>query len=721
MNGRWLGAMPVDAFLDKFVPATKKKLPALPKNPFKKVPSDGVESTRYRPFVSTHSIAAIKRWMPHLQAVDTSTKEDTVNNLKLKTDISIYDRVKGVAPPTRTDFSRMELWMEFKTKTDGVAFQDPRDITDESRLVAMEEGSFTPATAEGIMARGQLAHYAGAQHSMQFRHFSFSVVIHGDHARFLRWDPSGTVVTSAFNYRTDPKLMAEFLWRFDHLSARDRGHDQSIQPANLSPEAGARAREKLGINDKSVPLFKYEVPGLTGMGDAYGPRPPTQNRSLVSRCTRSLPVVWIPTEDVNGGPSSCSERDADPRTGQEKGPWSEERTIYMKDTWRFLPDSPDVEVMPEHEIYAILHRHGTPNIPEHVAGGDVNGGRTTTQEFVGAPWLCVRPRISPYQHYRLVHGIVGRALFKFECTKQLVTAVFDALEAHSHAYHVAKILHRDISAGNIILTDDGKGLLIDWELAKMMDEGGSRRPDRTGTWQFMSANLLWHPGKVHMLTDDLESFLHVLGWMTLRYVPASHTYLAFHRGIDMAMFDEHYQQQGNSEQGGHQKSQALRAGNYPSSTFQPRQETPLVGLLQELREPFKSLYGKPPTDEDRERVNVPFNRSDRKLIQLFAAIDQFDQDMECLESSTWFVDTMRTALDEQIWPTDDTADEELPIAYDDDTERQAQQKISQHKNAHSVWERSKGLSRGSKRAASPTPERSAKRSRSTPTASGTQN
>ena len=84
--------------------------------------------------------------------------------------------------------------------------------------------------------------------------------------------------------------------------------------------------------------------------------------------------------------------------------------------------------MAEHEIYEILHSHGTPNIPEHVAGGDVDGGRTQTQELVNAPWLCVRTRISPYQHYRLVHGIVGRPLFKFECTKQLVAAVFDALQ-----------------------------------------------------------------------------------------------------------------------------------------------------------------------------------------------------------------------------------------------------------------------------------------------------
>jgi serine/threonine protein kinase len=52
-------------------------------------------------------------------------------------------------------------------------------------------------------------------------------------------------------------------------------------------------------------------------------------------------------------------------------------------------------------------------------------------------------------------------------------------KAHSHAFNVAKILHRNISAGNIIFTDEGKGLLIDWELAKMMDEGGNRQPDRT--------------------------------------------------------------------------------------------------------------------------------------------------------------------------------------------------------------------------------------------------
>ncbi|KAI9567163.1 hypothetical protein HD554DRAFT_2024342 [Boletus coccyginus] len=691
MNGRWLGAMPINAFLDEYVPATEEQLPDLPQNPFESVPKDGMESSCHAPFM-----AAIEGWMPHLQAVNTNSKGDTTNNLKLKTDVSIYNRVEGVAPPDRTDFSRMELWVEFKAKNDGAPFQDPHDSTEKERLLAIENGSFTPDTAEGNQARGQLAHYAGAQHSLQFRHFSFSIVVQGDHARFLRWDPSATVVTAAFNYRTHPRLMAEFLWRFDYLSARERGHDVSIEPANLAPEVGARVREQLG-EDKHIPLYKYEVPGLIGMGHAYGPRPPSENRSLVSRCTRSLPVVWIPAEDVISGARTfheTDERDPDQRTGQEevmKLPRSEERTIYMKDTWRFLSDSPDVEVMPEHEIYEILHHHGTPNIPAHVAGGDVDGGRTQTQELADAPWLCVRPRISPYQHYRLVHRIVGRPLFKFECTKQLVTAVFNALQAHSHAFKIAKILHRDISAGNIILTDEGKGLLIDWELAKMMDEGGSRRPDRAGTWQFMSANLLWNPGKMHTLTDDLESFLHVLGWMMLCYVPASDTYLAFYRGIDMAMYDEHYQQQGRSEQGGHQKSQAFCAGDYPSSTFQPRQATPLFKLLRELRKPFKSLYGEPPTAEEREKTIVSNSQYDEELEDLSRDIRRYDRDIGQLHTSTWFLNEIQKTLNREDWPVDDKADESLPIAFSCETRRQTQNRTNQLRNTHSSWERSKGF------------------------------
>ncbi|KAF8548212.1 hypothetical protein OG21DRAFT_1516533 [Imleria badia] len=56
MDGRWVGAMPVDAFFDKCVPATEEPLPDLSDNLFAKVPSDGAESSRYDPFVSSRLI-----------------------------------------------------------------------------------------------------------------------------------------------------------------------------------------------------------------------------------------------------------------------------------------------------------------------------------------------------------------------------------------------------------------------------------------------------------------------------------------------------------------------------------------------------------------------------------------------------------------------------------------------------------------------------------------
>jgi RIO-like serine/threonine protein kinase len=40
------------------------------------------------------------------------------------------------------------------------------------------------------------------------------------------------------------------------------------------------------------------------------------------------------------------------------------------------------------------------------------------------------------------------------------------LIAHTAAYNRTRILHRDISAGNILITKEGTGILIDWDLSK---------------------------------------------------------------------------------------------------------------------------------------------------------------------------------------------------------------------------------------------------------------
>ena len=107
--------------------------------------------------------------------------------------------------------------------------------------------------------------------------------------------------------------------------------------------------------------------------------------------------------------------------------------------------------------------------------------------------------------------------------------------AHKETYEKAKILHRDISVGNILITSDGHGLLIDWDLCNStLILQGARQRERTvcsfykrqfachqpiaqGTWQFMAARLLMSPHALtHELADNLESFLHVLSLVALR-------------------------------------------------------------------------------------------------------------------------------------------------------------------------------------------------------------
>ncbi|KAG2751891.1 hypothetical protein P692DRAFT_20701781, partial [Suillus brevipes Sb2] len=88
--------------------------------------------------------------------------------------------------------------------------------------------------------------------------------------------------------------------------------------------------------------------------------------------------------------------------------------------------------------------------------------------------------------------------------------------AHKDAYELAMVLHRDLSVGNVVIYK-GVGILIDWDLAKLITIQGPRQKNRTGTWQFMSAFLVSHSGAVHRVEDDLESSLYVLLWTALKY------------------------------------------------------------------------------------------------------------------------------------------------------------------------------------------------------------
>ena len=236
----------------------------------------------------------------------------------------------------------------------------------------------------------------------------------------------------------------------------------------------------------------------------------------------------------------------------------------------------------------------------------------------------------------------------------------------------------------------------------------------------MSAKLLRDVRKMHELEDDLESFPHVPGRTTLRYLPAVDSYEASCRGEDMKMFDEHRRFAGGHDIGGRFKASMLRGGGYPSEDFQPRQPTPLSRLLRALSSPFTSLYSLDPPDEaSREEYRELQRRyPDDGLVCRKHAVHIYDQNIERLKTSLWLITNIQDALANETWPTDDKANPELPISFSFMTDGEEVRKMNRRNHTYDQWVRSKTLPGSSKRRGSPTPESGTKRRRGTPSASG---
>jgi len=55
----------------------------------------------------------------------------------------------------------------------------------------------------------------------------------------------------------------------------------------------------------------------------------------------------------------------------------------------------------------------------------------------------------------------------------------DTVPAHWLAYSIAKILHSDVSVQNIMIDEEGNGMLTDWDFSEPVGPGERRRGWRT--------------------------------------------------------------------------------------------------------------------------------------------------------------------------------------------------------------------------------------------------
>ncbi|KAH8927292.1 hypothetical protein BT69DRAFT_1238078 [Atractiella rhizophila] len=441
------------------LPQAPKALPQLQMPPPE---MSGSEKEHYGQFTTYMAPFINPRWKFHITSAEVDRDFDEVGGVQgVKPDVILYDDLGE----NRTVMKKAVMVSEFKTADLPFLDKDGKVVENHSD--------------KGKLTRGQLILYSTIVLSAQQRTRSYSFFIRKHTARIICHSRAGMEVSPLFNY-VETSQLREFFWRYTHASAEDQGFDTTMI-SDFQPEDEKlveEARVKLKIT-KDKPLFKVFVQGTT----FYISEPFIfRHNNPTGRGTRCFEAYYP----------------------------AKQRLVLLKDTWRH------VEYVPEGEIYEKLHAAGLPNILPVVAHGDVDGKYQSAE-------VLTEGGLRKFVHYRLVLGKVGRPIGEFRSSYELVKGCADAFEAHFCAWKELKMLHRDVSSGNIILgpiDEEPQGYLIDWEFAKEQSAGMKSR-ERTGTYEFMSVRLLQglsSDEKIqHEPSDDIESFIYVLAWTAIQH------------------------------------------------------------------------------------------------------------------------------------------------------------------------------------------------------------
>ncbi|KAI0645293.1 hypothetical protein C8Q79DRAFT_1104751 [Trametes meyenii] len=447
----------------------------------------------------------------------SSSKGDDTCDSKQAVDCGMYRESKappietdehGNTSPRATDWSNIEVSIECKSGTD----KDPFDDTEPDGQVLSELRKET---------LGQILGYLQFIFDRQQRMFLFMVLILGSYARVVRVDRSGIFVTKRLNYLTDGEPLAEFFWRFARLSSTEQGQDPTAERiAHDSSYANLLKAKVLSMNkddyrrglleatlDKKWPwwLLSFKDQETKNVRKFVVGKPNFTSPGVAGRGTRGF--IALDLEKPMDSP------------------------VYLKDAWRVVHD--DIEK--EGNTLKRLNNVNASYVPTLEAHGDLDGQTTVSQDL----WFKYRPSISPHTpcplkkhtHYRIVVQEVGKPLTEIASGYDLINALYCCIRAHSDAYELG-IIHRDISVGNILLYPSKDiavqgqpqvfdGMLTDWELSKDVNSKSpvGRQPDRTGTWQFTSAQALRDCQKTIEIQDELESVFHVLLYIAIRFLP----------------------------------------------------------------------------------------------------------------------------------------------------------------------------------------------------------
>ncbi|KAG6815598.1 hypothetical protein H0H87_000264, partial [Tephrocybe sp. NHM501043] len=558
MDYKVIGPMPVDQFFGDLMPVKGKRRKQYIKTLFHGIPINQSESSMYDPYIETVNNNNL---IPKFTMVNTSYHYNTEGpGDKIKPNPSVYLK-EGLDPSKgKTQFDRLELHSKLKPFSTQDAFRDPPDNTPEQELRTWQ---FQHLSKQGNSTRGQLIRYGTQWLARQHRNHGFTIFIFGQYARFIRWDRAGAIVSRKFNYREDSSPLVEFFWRFSRLDAAGRGHDPTVRRA--SDEEATIAKTELrewAPANLNRPVFAFMVDVDNGETREFlGWGSFSDRIDLTGRCTRAYPVYEIASQtkyflkdawrvhnlmreaeilksltaagvehipkyicgdDIPGG---VTETDLyiteEEYTAADDDDDAIDKVDYLAHDGDAIDNDYDDFFNTDDEAMDPEDDPGADDNDVLPEPGDVSLRRDGSWKC-GNAWTRITKRI----HHRFVTDVIGKPLRWASNSKVLLQASADAFKAHEQAVK-AGVLHRNINEGNILITESGRGILNDWDMAiylpKANDEDASlRRPrqhERAGTWEFMSSLLVNGHHMANTIQDDMESFVLVILYHALRYFP----------------------------------------------------------------------------------------------------------------------------------------------------------------------------------------------------------
>ncbi|KAI1782488.1 hypothetical protein LXA43DRAFT_1187614 [Ganoderma leucocontextum] len=441
--------------------------------------------------------------------------------------------------------------------------------------------------------------------------FAYGLYVQWRWARLFYFDRAGALVSELFDWTETTSLLHDFFWKVAHMTPEQVGYDPTAVVASESDIVKVRSK----MQDPSLPAevqqYVWKAFGCraTQPAEATATNPGQSATAETEPRLGEFPIYRLtvtssdssPDEGFTDAPSSppssgTSSSGAKAETeraflvgrphyadgsltgrctqGHIAFDLQEERFCFLKDSWRPLIPG---RTRPEHWAYERLQQHNIPGIATLVCGGDVGGHRaqiTTVQDA-----MPPEKRLIPHVHYRIVIKEICLPLTEFRSFSELAGIFRDALCAHLGAWEGAKILHRDVSVGNILIDPTTRrGMLIDWEMSRLASEleDGPVNPDPSGTWRFRSALSVYYPRKPYRLSDDIESFIHAFQYMVLSFHPVDVDVL---RVFAYSYFDLSVRI-GDATVGGGRKMFLLRSSPWPP--FRVIDNPSLQALLDEI-------------------------------------------------------------------------------------------------------------------------------------------